>query len=154
MAEKSNIIPKYLDNTPFGYLHMTVGSATVLAPWDLIDRSSGAAIESSGVTNDFVGLNEDLSRTGDTEKLKVYLRSIVTMTVSSAAYAIGADLAYSAGANGTDWVYAGASSGEDAVGWSWQYSGTTTTLLVLLDSYMVGNAVAGTGLWETSTDAS
>jgi len=154
MAEKSNIVKVYGDDSPFGSIFLTVGSSTVLAPMDLVKRSSGAAVaQTAGNIADFVGPSNDLSRNGDTENMQIYLRCICTCQVTSATYIIGQSLVSSAGANGTAWNLADATSGENGIAWSREYkSSSVTTLEVLFDAYLTGNAVADKGLFNTSSD--
>jgi len=153
MAETSNIVRKYVDNSPFGSMHLPVGSSTILAVNDLIARSSGSAIADLGAIANFVGVSNGMSTLGDVFKIQVYLRSICTITVASAGYAIGADLKRLAGANGTAWTLQAATSGTDAFAWSMEYTASATSLDVLFDSYMTGNALANEGLFNTSTNA-
>jgi len=154
MADTSNV--KILDasNDLFNLQYLTISSSTVIAPGDLITCGSGAATAYSGTPAGFFGVSKDLSRSGDTKNIGVFIRSVCTIGVASDTYAHGNDLAYSAGANGTDWTLADAVAGENAIAWSMQYKATAvTTLTVLIDGEQVGKAVADKGLWNTSTDA-
>jgi hypothetical protein len=152
MATTSNVTILYGEDDALNKLHMPIASATVIARGDLMEYESGAVtvVDAAGDNVTFVGVSLDLSRNGDTDDVNILLRGKLNLTVASATYAIGKALKYSSGANGTDWVLTGATSGADGIAWSAQYKGSSVTNLdVFFDSFLVGAGIgSGSGVWE------
>jgi hypothetical protein len=154
MAETSNVIILEGNEELRGSVYPTVASATVLAKGDLISASSGAAIAYAGDPDIFLGVSNESSKNGETKKIKVYIQAVITIGCTAATYEFGDPMEYSSGANGTAWSLVKATTGENAIAWSRQYSASNlTTLEVMVDGYRVGAALADKGLWGTSTNA-
>jgi hypothetical protein len=155
MAETSNVKFIYIPDNGYDLEHFTIASATVLAPGDLTEITSGAAVAVNAASDvdTFGGLCLDYSANGQTTQVQVALKGVCQITCASDGYGIGQGLKYSAGANGTDWVVTGATTGEDAIMKSRTYSASdVTTLEADWDAHVVGIATPGAGLFEASAD--
>jgi len=151
MATTSNVIIRHGEESELNKIKTAVGSSTVLARGDLIELTSGSAVavNAAGDNATFAGVSVDLSESGETVKVGTLLRGICKITVTSTTYDIGDSLKYSAGANGTAWSLAKATSGADGIMWSREYQASSvTTLEVQWDSFLVGGFGAAAGLWE------
>lgn len=156
MANTSNVRILYGENgagDPLNLVHIPILTGTVLAPGDLTCYASttygAVAMTASSDNTSFRGLSLDYSASGQTDPIQVLLRGRCTITTSSATYELGDALKYSAGANGTDWVLAAASSGADGTFWSMEYKASATSLTVQWDSFLVSAGIgSGSGPWE------
>lgn len=156
MATSSNVQVLHGDEISINKWNfpVTIATSGTIAPGDLItfETSTLDLVDAAGDNSKFLGVSLEykVSTYDDNATCEVLLRGIVNIGVSSTTYAVGNALKYSAGANGTAWTLAKATSGADGIMWCMEYSASNLTDAdCYFDSFLVGTGIgSGTGLWE------
>lgn len=128
---------KILDESPDSRLIVTLPklAATIFDKGDLVSLESSAAVPLDAVTEDatFAGLAWQAAGTWTTE-VQVLIKCVAEVTVSSDTYDTGNPLLYVSGDNGTEYVFADATSGT-TICWAMQTkTSAVTRLRVLFDA--------------------
>lgn len=146
MATSSNVSIR--EWSEIDVIKMPVGSSTVLAYGDLIDSSGGSAVAHSGDNSTFVGVAIDGSESGSVAEIAVATKAKISIKLSSSYgnAVLGNACKYVAGANGTDWQVASATT--EGIIWALESITAGNSGLFLVDSH----SLTGGFLFQTCVE--
>lgn len=128
-------------NNPCDYVRLPIATGVQVKQGDLISYESNTCtvLNAAGDDATFVGLTFTESITGETEPITVCVGPVVVIAdVTSATYAFGVGILYSAGAYTTDWSFAD-DAGANTLGHIWrEYTSTVTRAYIRFDAWAIG----------------
>jgi len=126
-----NVKLRIMGDDQLDRISVPIESATVVASGDLISYEGGYAVKLDAAAEDatFLGVSESQSKVGETDDLVVIRKCIAESVVASAAYTIGAALAYNASNGNLE------ASTANTIAWAYETSKgvSVTSLKVLID---------------------
>jgi hypothetical protein len=155
MAASSNIKILTLPEKFVHVIEYPKATSEVIAQGDLLEEnSSGAEVVDSAANPVFIGVAVTGSTAAQTGPIAVMIRGIIKIQMAAGESAsFGNALAYSAGANGTDWTFAAATA--EGIVWALEAISTAGTGKALVDVLAletgIFEAVTGTSTSTTSS---
>ena len=149
MAASSNIKILTLPEKFVHVIEYPKATSEVIAQGDLLEENgSGAEVVDSAANPVFIGVAVTGSIAAQTGPIAVMIRGVIKIQLAAAETAsFGSALAYSAGANGTDWTFAAATA--EGIIWSLESISAAGTGKALVDVLALD-----TGIFEAVTGTS